>query len=172
MGPTTPLTGANLPLPGSSTTLPYTTTQKYRIDSCTALAEEIRPYLVGPMPAQQFLDDFFPLGDLPGLDSVPVFTPGCYRGTVEAKKEKLAYKPFVSPPNEFFCFLTTAACFQDQDNGDIHPRPPSCQFISICRLQSPVRVSIQDQTRYLCLLCRLNPAPFHYDGLQPRRDLY
>jgi len=118
MQPTTPPIGATVPLPqstpiktGSSTTLPYTTTQKYRIDSCTALADEIKPYLVGPMPAQKFLDDFFPAGDLTDLESVPKFTPDCYRGTVEAKAEKLAYKPFVSSSNEFFCFLTAVVSF-------------------------------------------------------------
>jgi hypothetical protein len=91
---------------GSSTTYPYTTTHKFRIERCSALADEIGPYIVGPMPAQQFLDDFFPVDDIPDLDSVPLFTPGCYDSTVEAKKEILAYKPFVSPLNSFFCFST------------------------------------------------------------------
>lgn len=120
--PTTP-TGANLQLPqstpvktGSSTTLPYSSTQKYRIDSCSALAKEVSPYLVGPMPVQDFLDDFFPVDCLPHLDDVPAFNRGCYRRTVRVQNETLAYEPFVSPSDESFCFLTTVVCFQDCDN--------------------------------------------------------
>jgi hypothetical protein len=100
--PTTP-PGTNPPLPQStpvkiesSTTLPFTTNQKYRIESCTTMGEEIKKYLVGPMPAQEFLDTFFPASKLPGLNHIPVFTLGCYRRTVKAKKETCSYKHFVS----------------------------------------------------------------------------
>jgi hypothetical protein len=79
----------------SSMTLPFTTNQKYRIESCTAMAEEIRRYLVGPMPAQQFLDDFFPPNDLRLRKSFR-FTPGCYNETLKAAMEIQAYEPFVS----------------------------------------------------------------------------
>jgi ABC-type glycerol-3-phosphate transport system substrate-binding protein len=40
--------------------LPFTTNQKYQIKSYTTLAAEMQKYLVGPMPAQEFLDEFFP----------------------------------------------------------------------------------------------------------------
>jgi hypothetical protein len=43
----------------SSTTLPYTTNQKFRIQSHNTMGTEMRKYLVRPMPAEQFLDDFF-----------------------------------------------------------------------------------------------------------------
>ena len=81
---------------GVSTTCPFTTNQKYRIESCTVMGQEMKKYLVGPMPAQEFLNDFFPIGELPDLDSVSLFNPGCYDRVVKAKKEKRAYKPFVS----------------------------------------------------------------------------
>jgi hypothetical protein len=81
----------------TSTTLPFTTNQKYRVESCTTMAEEMRKYLVGPMPAQQFLDDFFPIDNFRGLRSIPRFKPGCYNATVKAVNEKQAYAPFVSP---------------------------------------------------------------------------
>jgi hypothetical protein len=81
----------------SSTTCPFTTNQKYRIESRNAMGEEIKKYLVGPMPAQQFLDDFFPISKLPDLATIPQFVPKCYDRTIKAKKEKNAYKPFVSP---------------------------------------------------------------------------
>jgi hypothetical protein len=105
--PTTPPC-TNPPLPQStpvkietSTTCPFTTNQKYRVESCTAMGEEMAKYLVGPMPPQQFLDEFFPVSKLPGLDSVPLVTPGCYCDTVETEREEASYKHFVHPLNEF-----------------------------------------------------------------------
>ena len=94
---------ATVPLPqstpvkiGTSTTCPFTTNQKFRIPSCTAMAEEIAKFIVGPMPAQEFLDDFFPTKKLRGLSQVPLFMPGCYDDTLRAKYEVDAYEPFVS----------------------------------------------------------------------------
>jgi hypothetical protein len=61
------------------------------------MAAEVQKYLVGPMPAQQFLDDFFPVNELPGsLSRLPQFKPGRYDRTVNAQSEKKAYDPFVS----------------------------------------------------------------------------
>src|ERR1700678_2796541 len=82
----------------TSTTLPFTTNQKYRIKSCTAMAEEMRRYMVGPIPAEQF---FFPIDKLRSLRRVPQFKPGCYSETVEAANKMQAYTPFVSPIKEF-----------------------------------------------------------------------
>jgi hypothetical protein len=72
----------------SSTTCPFTTNQKYRIESRNAMGEEIKKYLVGLMPVQQFLDDFFPISELPDLAAIPQFEPKCYGRTIRAKKEK------------------------------------------------------------------------------------
>jgi hypothetical protein len=105
MGPSTP-PGATFPLPqstpikvDSSTTLPFTTTQKYRVESCTAMADEIKKYIVGPMPAIQFLDVFFPTDCIPRYRkrSAYKYEAGCYDTTVKAASEREAYDPFVSP---------------------------------------------------------------------------
>jgi hypothetical protein len=80
----------------SKTTLPFTTHDKYRIETCTAMAAEIKKYLVGPMPVQQFLDQFFPIRELPGVDKLPEFEPGIYNSVLKAKLESDAYDPFVS----------------------------------------------------------------------------
>ena len=113
--------GKTLPLPQStpikvdtSTTLPFTTTQKYRVKSYTAMAEEMAKYLVGPMPAQQFLDEFFPIDDLPGLQSVPSFARGCYRAAVMAEKETSAYKHFVSTSMTSLFFLLIDASLRSR----------------------------------------------------------
>jgi hypothetical protein len=81
----------------SSTTCPFTTNQKYRIESRNAMGEEIKKYLVGPMPPEEFLDEFFPISELPNLATIPQFKPKRYDQTIRAKKEKNAYRPFVSP---------------------------------------------------------------------------
>jgi hypothetical protein len=78
------------------TTLPFTTTQKYRIDSCTAMANKMKNHIVGPMPANQFLNDFFPTKDIPHYHRRE-FHAGCYDNTVKAMSELHAYEPFVNP---------------------------------------------------------------------------
>jgi hypothetical protein len=82
--------------PGLSSTLPYTTNHKYRIESRNTMGEEMKGYIIGPMPAQTFLDDFFPTKELPNLETVPSFEENCYADTVSAKSESTAYVPFVS----------------------------------------------------------------------------
>ena len=101
MNPITP-PGTHLPLPQttpvkikSSTTLPYTTNQKYCVESSTTMGEEIKKYLVGPLPAQQLLDFFFLVSELPDL-GVSLFTPGCYQRTVTVQNETCSYEHFVS----------------------------------------------------------------------------
>jgi hypothetical protein len=84
------------------------------------MATEMKRYLVGPMPVQEFLDDFFPIGELPGLDAVPPFTPGCYRRTVAAKKETAAYNPFVSLFYETALAFLTSLVLQGPDNSELH----------------------------------------------------
>jgi hypothetical protein len=105
MDPTTP-PGATLQLPQTTpiradgaTTLPFTTTEKFRIESRTAMAYEMKKFIIGPMPAEQFLDDFLPTKDIPDYHRTR-FHAGCYNGTVNAPYEPLSYEPFVSPSKE------------------------------------------------------------------------
>ena len=105
--PTTPPRNASsLPLPQStpvktstSSLLSFTTTQKYCVESCTALAEEVKKHLVGLMPPKEFLKMFFPLDKISQETEAKVFKVGCYKDPVQAVKERLAYGPFVSPLN-------------------------------------------------------------------------
>ena len=118
MGSTTPPSQPTLLLPqatpiraDTSTTLSFTTNQKYHIKSCTAMAEKMKRYLVGLMPVQQFIDDFFPLSKI-GRLARSRFKPGCYSKTVEVATEMQVYTPFVSPilknhpllSDNFHCF--------------------------------------------------------------------
>jgi hypothetical protein len=77
----------------SSTVLPFTTHNKYRIETCTAMAAEIKKYLVGPMPVQEFLHSFFPIED---HNLAQNFERGHYDDVVNVKLENHAYNPFVS----------------------------------------------------------------------------
>jgi hypothetical protein len=77
------------------------------------MAEEMKKYIVGPMPVEQFLDDFFPTKDIPRYDTRKRFRPGCYDSTVKAASESESYEPFVSPSKDFcFIFLTTIATYK------------------------------------------------------------
>jgi hypothetical protein len=80
----------------TSTTLPFTTTQRYRVESCSAMADEMGKYIIGPMPPSDFLSTFFPEDDLPlTLCNVTEFFSGCYNEVIKSDKEKNAYEPFV-----------------------------------------------------------------------------
>lgn len=126
-----------LPLPQStpikvdnSTVLPFTTHDKYRIETCTAMAAEIKKYLVGPMPIQQFLDSFFPISQLPSLDDLPSFLPGHYDKVLKAKLECDAYDPFVS--HNYLILLIVSLTTVFLEGGVklcICSRPCLCQFI-------------------------------------------
>lgn len=98
---TPPHTAHDLPLQltpiktNLATTQPFTTHHKFRIDSCSAMGEEMVKYISGLMPAQVFLDEFLPLNGLKALKGT-THKLNCYLGVVKVKKEKSAYDPFVS----------------------------------------------------------------------------
>ena len=98
---TAPLTQSTPVKIGTATTFPFTTNQKFRSESYTKMGEEMKKYLIGPMPAQEFLDDFFPVNELPGLGSIPLFEPDCYKDAATAKRETAAYSHFVSCLDKF-----------------------------------------------------------------------
>ena len=145
MSATTPETqpNATLPLPQStpikvdnSTVLPFTTHDKYHIETCTAMAVEMKKYLVGPMPTQQFLDSFFPISQLPSLDNLPRFIPGHYHDVIKAKLECDAYDPFVSLnySNELFIAFLITVFLEGVIKWSICSPPCLCQFIQFCGL--------------------------------------
>jgi hypothetical protein len=57
-----------------------------------ALAAEMSPYFVGPMPISAFLEEFFPLPQV-----VLSFTKGMFSSVLASKDEVRMYKPFVCP---------------------------------------------------------------------------
>lgn len=63
----------------------------------------MKKYIVGPMPARLFLDDFFPSDKISDYRKAK-FVVGCYDSTVNAETQHKAYEPFVSRLREF-CFI-------------------------------------------------------------------
>ena len=62
----------------------------------------MKKYIVGPMPAIQFLNDFLSTSHILGYNPVTLsFSAGCYCDTVNAQWEVQAYEPFVSLSKEF-----------------------------------------------------------------------
>jgi hypothetical protein len=79
----------------SSTTL-FSSGQKYRNETYTTMGDQMKKFIVGPMPPQAFLDSFFPTEELPDLVTVSSFKDGHYKETLAAEMEGRAYLPFVS----------------------------------------------------------------------------
>ena len=78
-----------------STVAPYTTHAKYRVKEVSQLGKEMLGYIVGPMPVQEFLDEFFPMRDLEGYVAKP-FEKGTFKKAAACESETSAYVPFVS----------------------------------------------------------------------------
>jgi hypothetical protein len=64
------------------------------------MGHEMKKYMVGPMPVEDFLDDFFPKHEL--LHYCEKRAPkDPYKSVVSVQREKDSYDPFVSPSNSF-----------------------------------------------------------------------
>jgi hypothetical protein len=98
------------------------------------MAAEMKKYLVGPMPIQQFLDSFFPISQLPSLDDLPIFIPGLYHNVIKAKLECNAYDPFVSLSYLMFVISLTTVFLEGVVKPCICSPPCLCQFIQFCGL--------------------------------------
>jgi hypothetical protein len=60
------------------------------------MGKEMRDYIVGPMPATDFLDEFFPMTSLQTTRKAKNFRWGCFDDVVSCTSEVEAYDPFVS----------------------------------------------------------------------------
>jgi hypothetical protein len=59
------------------------------------MGNEMKDYIVGPMPATDFLDEFFPKTLLQTTCKTKNFGQGCFHTVVSRTSEVEAYKPFV-----------------------------------------------------------------------------
>ncbi|KAG6376717.1 hypothetical protein JVT61DRAFT_1735 [Boletus reticuloceps] len=111
---------------------PYTTNAKYRVKEMTQMGKEMRDYMVGPMPAQRFLGEFFPTEKLEAYTETP-FTPGTFRNTVACRNERLAYRSFVNSaeklaPELAFVDSSGHSDSSRRTNFSLHVKPDVCVY--------------------------------------------
>ncbi|KAG2086971.1 uncharacterized protein F5147DRAFT_781478 [Suillus discolor] len=88
---------------GSSTMVPFSTNARYRINTINGLGKEVLPFAVGPMPVQQFLDEFFPSSQLLDHGYTPLTNQPleCFEQTIQCTSEVPAYCKFVHAMSAF-----------------------------------------------------------------------
>ena len=80
---------------GTSTLFRFTTNHKYRLKEMSDMGKEMSNYIVGPMPAPDFMDEFFPKTSLQTSHQAKIFKQGCFADIVSCTSEVEAYNPFV-----------------------------------------------------------------------------
>jgi hypothetical protein len=75
----------------------FTTNHKYREKEMSDMGDEMKGYFVGPMPATEFLNTFFPKSSLNTSARAKQFEPGCFDDVISCTLETDAYQPFVGP---------------------------------------------------------------------------
>jgi hypothetical protein len=80
---------------GSSTKLPWTTNARCRNLTINAMGAEMKGHCIGPMPIEEFLDNFLPTSEIPNLPTL-TFRRGIFDEVIHAERELKAYEPFVS----------------------------------------------------------------------------
>jgi len=81
---------------GTSTLLKFTTNHRYRLKEMADMGNEMEDYLVGPMPAADFLAEFLPLNSINTSLRTQTYLPGCFMPVISCEGETVAYDPFVS----------------------------------------------------------------------------
>jgi hypothetical protein len=71
--------------------LTHTTNACYRIPTINAMGKEMQGFLVGPMDAEDFLQEFLPVTKIPDN----TFTSGAFNSTISSREEAQAYELFV-----------------------------------------------------------------------------
>ena len=61
----------------------------------TDMGKEMQDYIVGPMPATQFLDKFFPKNLIQSTSRAKAFKQGLFNEVTSCTAEVDAYNPFV-----------------------------------------------------------------------------
>ena len=80
---------------GTTTMSRFTTNHKYRQKEMSDMGDEMRDYIVGPMPTSHFLNEFFPKKSIQSTNKAKVYRPGCFDKVVSCSSEIQAYAPFV-----------------------------------------------------------------------------
>jgi hypothetical protein len=76
---------------GTSTLFRFTTDHKYQLKEMSDMGKEMKDYIVGPMPATDFLNEFFPKTLLQTTCKAKTFRQGCFDEVVSCASEVEAY---------------------------------------------------------------------------------
>ncbi|KAG1762982.1 hypothetical protein EDD22DRAFT_846735 [Suillus occidentalis] len=107
----------------SSTLLPFTTLTRCRIDTLNAMGKEMQEHVVGPMPVENFLDEFLPNPE--GYDTSDFASRFASASNDEVfnlqsiRKEEESYKPFIDAMGPFAPQLSFV-------NTSKHPDSKNC----------------------------------------------
>ncbi|KAG2095105.1 uncharacterized protein F5147DRAFT_778800 [Suillus discolor] len=83
-----------------STMQPFTTNTRCRHTTLNAMGKEMKGCLVGPMPVEQFLEEFLPPSVIPNYEPL-TFSDGTFESTLSALHEMKAYEPFIDTMSSF-----------------------------------------------------------------------
>jgi len=78
---------------GTLTLLKFTT--NYQLKEMVDMGDKMKDYIVGPMPAAEFLNEFLPLDSIQTASRAQLFHWRCFESVISYKTEPLAYDPFV-----------------------------------------------------------------------------
>src|ERR1700685_711564 len=76
---------------GTSTLLKFTMNHKYRLKEMMDMGDEMKDYIVGPMPAAEFLKEFLSLNSIRTVCKAQLYRPGCFKSVISCETELLAY---------------------------------------------------------------------------------
>ncbi|KAG1894227.1 uncharacterized protein F5891DRAFT_1195511 [Suillus fuscotomentosus] len=86
----------------SSTMLPFTTLTRCRHETIQAMGKEMKGYFVGPMPVEDFLQEFLPTCQIPDYDPSSLTSAvGAFSDMLSVRNEEHAYIPFINAIKPF-----------------------------------------------------------------------
>jgi hypothetical protein len=108
------------------TNIPFTSGHVMRDETLIALGNEMVGYVVGPMPAQKFLD-FLPKS--PNSRKKPVFDEDPFLDSAKHKLEPQIYKPFVRVLLFFSLHRVNSNIHSDRSDGSFLPWPSRHRYL-------------------------------------------
>ncbi|KAG1904970.1 uncharacterized protein F5891DRAFT_1183621 [Suillus fuscotomentosus] len=99
---------------GSFTKVPCTTNARYQNFTVNAMGKEMKNHCIGLMPVWEFLKEFLPTSEIPGL--LPInFKSSTFDNTVHVKDEVQPYEPFIDTMKYFASTLLFIETFNHPD---------------------------------------------------------
>ncbi|KAG1798281.1 uncharacterized protein HD556DRAFT_1440621 [Suillus plorans] len=128
--------------------LSFMTLTQCRVKTINAMGKEMRDYFIGPMPVEEFLQEFFPSSEIPDYDPLyftSAFAAGAFSDVISIKHEERAYTPFINAIKPFtpqLSFVNTHNHADTQNCSKINStvfniKPDICVYPDGCAPSSP-----------------------------------